>query len=248
VYIAIWIVIAVLTGLYLLGKIKTAHDSDLTYANVPRIFLSIAAFSFAVYLLPGLFGAPLNAISGYLPPQHTLSFDLYTSKENNNKIDVEVKHEKLLHLPHNLKGFFDYCQALEYSRKVNKPVFIDFTGHGCVNCRKMEASVWSHPDVLKMLNEDYVVVALYADEKQVLPENEWYVSAYDNKEKRDIGRQNLDLQIRKFNANAQPLYVLIDSDENLLAYPKAFDENVNNFIAFLNKGKNTYKRIHANTN
>ena len=243
VYIAIWIVIAVFTGLYLMGKFITSHDSPVTHVNVPRIFLAIASFSFAVYLFPGLFGAPLSAISGYLPPQHTLAFDLYTSKTEKTKLTAEVKHSKLFHLPHNLNGFFDYCQALTYSKLVNKPVFIDFTGHGCVNCRKMEANVWSNPEVLKILNEDYVVVALYADEKEKLAENEWYVSPYDNKEKKEIGKQNLDLQIRKFNANAQPLYVLIDHNENMLAYPRAFNESVPEFIEFLKKGKEVYSRI-----
>ncbi|OYU97570.1 MAG: disulfide bond formation protein DsbD [Bacteroidetes bacterium B1(2017)] len=244
VYIAIWIVIAIMLGLYLMGKFMTAHDSPLASVSVPRLFLAIGSFSFAVYLFPGLFGAPLSAISGYLPPQHTLAFDLYTSKDNKNNINQEIKHEKLFHLPHNLKGFFDYCQALEYSKKANKPVFIDFTGHGCVNCRKMEANVWSNPDVLKMLNDDYIVVALYADEKESLPENEWYVSPYDNKEKKEIGKQNLDLQIRKFNANAQPLYVLIDGAENMLAYPRSYNESVPEFVEFLKKGKETYKKIH----
>ncbi len=244
IYIAIWIVIALLLGLYLMGKFMTAHDSPIQSVSVPRLFMAIASFSFAIYLFPGLFGAPLSAISGYLPPQHTLAFDLYTSKDTKNNINESIKHEKIFHLPHNLKGFFDYCQALEYSKKVNKPVFIDFTGHGCVNCRKMEANVWSNPEVLKMLNDDYVVVALYADNKVTLPENEWYVSPYDNKEKKEIGKQNLDLQIRKFNANAQPLYVLIDGSENVLAYPRAFNESVPEFVEFLKKGKETYKRIH----
>ncbi len=244
IYIAIWIVIALLLGLYLMGKFLTAHDSPIQSVSVPRLFMAIASFSFAIYLFPGLFGAPLSAISGYLPPQHTLAFDLYTSKDTKNNINENIKHEKIFHLPHNLKGFFDYCQALEYSKKVNKPVFIDFTGHGCVNCRKMEANVWSNPEVLKMLNDDYIVVALYADNKETLPENEWYVSPYDNKEKREIGKQNLDLQIRKFNANAQPLYVLIDGSENMLAYPRAFNESVPEFVEFLKKGKETYKRIH----
>lgn len=244
VYISIWIVISVMTGLYLMGKFLTSHDSPITKINVPRIFLSIASFSFAVYLFPGLFGAPLNALSGYLPPQHTLAFDLYTSKSEKAKVGAEIKHAELFHLPHNLNGFFDYCQALEYSKIVNKPVFIDFTGHGCVNCRKMEANVWSNPEVLKLLNDDYVVVALYADEKEKLAENEWYVSPYDNKEKKEIGKQNLDLQIRKFNANAQPLYVLIDHEENMLAYPRAYNESITEFVDFLKKGKQTYQKIH----
>jgi thiol:disulfide interchange protein len=246
VYLALWIAIFTLMGSYLLGKLKLSHDSDLPYVSVPRLMLALLAFAFSLYLIPGMIGAPLKALSGYMPPQHTLSIDLYTSNDKSQSIDEEVKHENFLHLPHNLKGFYDYCQALKYSKKIGKPVFIDFTGHGCVNCREMEASVWSHPEVLKRLKENYVVVALYADEyKHTLPESEWYTSPYDNKEKKNIGKQTLDLQIRKFNANAQPLYVLIDGDENLLAKPRSYDKDVDAFIKFLDKGSETFKKIQS---
>jgi thiol:disulfide interchange protein len=215
IYLAIWIVTFFLLGLYLLGKLKLSHDSDLPYLGLPRLGLAIVVFTFVVYLIPGLFGAPLKALSGYLPPQSTLDFDLYTQRGNSsneshsNSELGEVKYADKFHLPHNLQGFYDYKQALAYSKKVNKPIFIDFTGHGCVNCREMEANVWSDPEVLKRLKNDYVVVALYADDKTELPESEWYTSSYDNKVKKTIGKQNSDLQITKYNANAQPL-VCID--------------------------------------
>jgi thiol:disulfide interchange protein DsbD len=244
VYLVIWIVLFGLMGLYLIGKIRFVHDSPMEHIGVVRLLFAIVAFSFTIYLIPGLIGSPLKAISGYLPPQHTLAFDLYTSTQKKNLAEGEVKYSKLLHLPHNLSGFYDYCQALEYSRKVGKPVFIDFTGHGCVNCREMEANVWSNPEVLKRLQEDYVVVALYADERFELPESDWYTSPYDGKVKKTVGKQVSDLQVRKFNFNAQPLYVLIDADENLLAVSKSYDLNVQNFINFLDKGKSTYGLIH----
>jgi thiol:disulfide interchange protein DsbD len=152
----------------------------------------------------------------------------------------EVRFKELFKLPHDINGFYDYKQALAYAKKVNKPVFIDFTGHGCVNCREMEANVWSDPEVLKRMNNDYVVVALYVDDKTELPLNEWYTSNYDNREKKTIGKQNADLQISKFNANAQPYYCLVDGDGNLLVQPKAYDLEVIHFIEFLESGKKAF--------
>jgi thioredoxin-related protein len=147
----------------------------------------------------------------------------------------------MLHLPHGIKGYFDYEQALACAKEQNKPLFIDFTGHGCVNCREMEANVWSDPEVLRRLKEDYVVVALYVDEKRELPAEEWYVSAYDGKIKKSIGKQNLDFMIQKLNANAQPYYTLISPEGQLLAEPKAYDLEVQNFVDFLEKGKEQYR-------
>jgi thiol:disulfide interchange protein DsbD len=247
IYIAIWIVIFFLMGLYLLGKIKFSHDSDMPYLGVPRMVMAIATFTFVLYLLPGLFGAPLKALAGYLPPQETLDFDLSKSKGGSNqnaheaKNDLgEIRFNNLFHLPHELQGFFDYKQALAYAKKVNKPIFIDFTGHGCVNCREMEANVWSDKEVLKRLQNDYVVLALYVDDKTELPQNEWYTSTYDQREKKTIGKQNADLQISRYSANAQPYYVLIDANEKVLAEPKAYDLNVANFVAFLETGKKAF--------
>lgn len=246
VYIAIWIVVFFLLGLYLLGKLKFAHDDEVTSISVPRLFMAIATFTFVLYLFPGLFGAPLKALSGYLPPQETLEFDLSkgnTKSNNKHNSDElgEVRFKELFHLPHDLNGFFDYKQALAYAKKVNKPIFIDFTGHGCVNCREMEANVWSDPAVLKRLQEDYVILALYVDDKTELPESEWYTSTRDNKQKKTIGKQNADLQISKYNANAQPFYVLIDANEKVLVEPTAYDLNIQNFVKFLDAGKAAFK-------
>lgn len=248
VYIAIWISVFFLMGLYLLGKIKFSHDSDMPYLGVPRLIMAIATFTFVLYLVPGLFGAPLKALSGYLPPQESLDFDLSKSKgglnQSNEKNDLgEVRFNNLFHLPHELNGFFDYKQAIAYAKKVNKPIFIDFTGHGCVNCREMEANVWSDPEVLKRLRNDYVVLALYVDDKTELPQNEWYTSSYDQREKKTIGKQNADLQISRFNANAQPYYVLINPNtEKVLVEPKAYDLKIQNFVDFLEAGKAAFSQ------
>ncbi|MDE6858375.1 MAG: thioredoxin family protein, partial [Alistipes sp.] len=185
VYLAIWIVVFTLMGLYLLGKIKFAHDSDVPYIEVGRLTLVIAVFSFVVYLIPGMWGAPLKALSGYLPPLHTQDFVMGESAiapvgepsgkaltPAGNAAPGHGKYSDFLHLPHGLKGFFDLKEAEAYAAEVGKPIFIDFTGHGCVNCREMEMRVWSAPEVLDMLRNDYVIVALYADDKKELPESE----------------------------------------------------------------------------
>ncbi|MCF2495457.1 protein-disulfide reductase DsbD family protein [Dyadobacter chenhuakuii] len=240
IYLAFWIVIFGLLGFYLLGKIRTPHDSPLEKVSVPRLLLSIITFTFVVYMIPGMWGAPLKALAGYLPPQSTLDFDLNkrTAGVASTIAPGETrKYADLFHLPHELEGFFDYKDALAYAKKVNKPVFIDFTGHGCVNCREMEARVWVDPAVQQRLRDDYVIVALYVDDKTELPESAWYTSKYDNKVKKTIGAQNADLQIVKYNNNAQPHYCLVDNEGNLLVKPKNYDLNPANFAAFLDSGK-----------
>ena len=254
VYLAIWIVIFFLLGVYLLGKIKFAHDSDVPFISVPRLMLSIVVFSFVVYMIPGMWGAPLKALSGYIPPQSTHDFDLHNVIRENVKAyastggGAEVKeicetpkYHDFLHLPHGLEGYFDYEQAIKCSKEQNKPIFIDFTGHGCVNCREMEANVWSDPQVLKRLREDYIVLALYVDDKTKLPENEWVTSAYDGKVKKSIGKKYADFQITKFTVNAQPFYVLMDANGGVLTQPRAYDLDVDAFVQFLDKGVENFK-------
>ncbi|MER2998891.1 protein-disulfide reductase DsbD family protein [Pontibacter populi] len=252
VYLALWIVIFTLMGFYLLGKLKFSHDSELKYISVPRLFFAIVTFGFVIYLIPGMFGAPLKALSGYLPPQTTQDFDLNAiarqgNGSNNtvglasNQLCETPKYGDFLHLPHGLQGYFDLEQAKKCAAEQGKPIFIDFTGHGCVNCREMEANVWSDPAVLKRLREDYVIAALYVDDKSELPEHEWYTSKYDGKEKKTLGKKYADYQITKFNVNAQPYYVLMDENENVLVKPIAYDLNVNNFVKFLDAGVAAYK-------
>lgn len=248
IYLSIWIVLAILLGMYLLGKLKFSHDSDMPYIGVPRFMLAIASFVFAVYMIPGLFGAPLKGLSGLLPPLQTQDFVLGEEGGNNGGSTEKlhgnsgVKHADFLHLPHGIKGYFDYKEALAASKKEGKPIFIDFTGHACVNCRKMEEYVWAKPEVLKRLKEDYIVVSLYVDERKELPENEWYTSPRDGKVKKTIGEQNHDLQITKYNFSAQPQYVVIDGDENKLSGPNFFDTDEQKFVDFLDKGKNAFQK------
>lgn len=224
VYIALWIVIFTLLALYLLGKLKFAHDSDLPYIKVPRLFFAMGVLAFVVYLTPGLIGHPLKALSGYLPPMSTHDFDLLGEVRgvDENQCGDDPSYSDFLHLPHGIAGYFDYEEALSCARAQNKPLFIDFTGHGCVNCREMEAKVWSDPEVLKLLKEKFVVVALYVDDKTPLPERKWVESNVDGKMKKTIGDINLDFQICNFDESAQPLYVTLDSNEDLLAKPVSY--------------------------
>jgi thiol:disulfide interchange protein DsbD len=245
VNIAIWIVIFTMLGFYFLGKLQLPNDSPVDKVSVPRLFLAVATFSFVLYLIPGLWGAPLKALAGYLPPKHTLDFDLVLQKTSaGNKLCEEPRHADFLHLPHGLQGYFDYDQALACARQQNKPLFIDFTGHGCVNCREMEAIVWSDPQVLLRLQNDFVIVALYVDDKTTLPEAAWFTSRYDGKVKKTIGKQNADLQINNLENNAQPFYVLLGKDERVLAWPYPYDRNAEKFVKFLETGKKKYKELY----
>lgn len=240
VFLSLWIVIFALIGFYFLGKIRLPHDSETKYISVQKLLLAIATLSFVVYMIPGLWGAPLKALSGYLPPETSQDFNLndrQLAAPSANSLTETPKYGDLFRLPRGLQGFFDYKQALAYAKKVNKPVFIDFTGHGCVNCREMEARVWSDPAVKSRLQNDFVILALYVDDKTELPQAEWYTSTYDQKVKKTIGAQNADLQITKFNNNAQPHYCLVNTDGKLLVSPKNYDRDVAHFVTFLDSGK-----------
>ena len=245
VYLAIWIVVFSLLGLYLLGKIRFAHDSELKHLSVGRLALAIAVFSFVVYLIPGMWGAPLSKLSGYLPPQTSLDFDLTRNQgvvvEQQQQSNTGVKYGDVLHLPHGLQGFFDLAEAEAYAAKVDKPVFIDFTGHGCVNCREMEARVWSDPAVLELLKNEYVICALYTDDKMVLPESEW-VTADNGKTLKSLGKVNAYYALTRFGVNAQPYYVLQGKNEKILAEPRGYNLDAQAFVEFLRKGVEEYRK------
>lgn len=252
IYIAIWFVLAVLLGLYLLGVIRFPHDSKGAKLKPIAIGGAVLSLAFAVYLFQGFGNAPLNGLAGYLPPEKSKDFsfqEVLGMKEvvavkdvKPEGFDGEVKYAGLLELPHDIKGFFDYEQAVSFAKKVKKPLFIDFTGHGCTNCRKMEQYVWSDKEVLRRMKEDFVVVALYVDEKTTLPEEEWYTSEFDGKVKKTIGKQNFDFQITAFKGNAQPYYVLLDNNEQPLIRPKSYDASVENFVEFLDEAKAEFQR------
>ena len=245
VYLAIWIVVFTLLGFYLLGKIRFAHDSEMKHLSVGRLALAIAVFSFVVYLIPGMWGAPLEKLSGYLPPQSSLDFDLTRTQgavvEKSNSQTTTVKYGDVLHLPHGLQGFFDLAEAEAYAEKVDKPIFIDFTGHGCVNCREMEARVWSDPAVLELLANEYVICALYTDDKMSLPESEW-VTADNGKVLKSLGKVNAHYALTRFGVNAQPYYVLQGKNEQILTTPRGYNLDAAAFADFLRKGVEEYRK------
>jgi thiol:disulfide interchange protein DsbD len=247
VYLAIWITLFTLMGFYLLGKLKFAHDSEVPIIKVPRLMFAIATFSFVVYLLPGMWGAPLKGLSGYIPPSSTLDFNITQMLVGEGGITCEEpKYSSKLHLPHGIKGYFDYEQGMKCAKEQDKPVFIDFTGHGCVNCRRVEDGVWSNPDVLELLKEEFVVISLYIDEHTIeLDKGRQYVSVFDsNKNIRTLGQKNADIQKSWFNKLSQPYYTTLDSKKELLAVPIAYNDasDVLKFKDFLTNSLEEYKK------
>lgn len=253
VYLVLWVVLSALLGLYLLGKFRLSHDSPLEHLSVGRLLMAVLAFSFMTYLVPGLFGAPLPLLAGYLPPQSRHDFSLAagapaTPVQVASVLGETPRFGDFLELPHGLQGYFDLQQGIRAAKLAHKPIFIDFTGHACVNCRKMEATVWSDPAVLTQLQNDYVVVALYVDDKTELPQNEWYTSARDHQQKTSLGKQNADLQVTRYGFNAQPYYVLLNPDDPTgkpLVAPIAYEPNVVQFAQFLKEGRRSYQARHG---
>ncbi len=247
IYLAIWIVTFALLGFYLLGKLKFAHDDDVPHISVTRLSLAIVVFSFVVYMVPGMWGAPLSGLSGYLPPISTQDYILSPGGTANVvTVDAPAKSEAkkydFLHLPHNLDGYFDLEQGLEAAKELGKPVFVDVTGHACVNCREMEQRVWSDPAALDILRNEYVIVALYVDDKHKLDKEDWVTDAETGKVYKDLGRVNSYIAREKFNVNAQPNYVLLSPDGEILVPTHSYDLSVDNFINFLNSGVEAYKK------
>ena len=243
VFLAIWIAVFTAITLYLFGIITMPHDSGNKKLSVTRSLLATSSLAFVLYMMPGMWGAPLKGLSGWLPPMNTQDFKMSGGSNLLEAPKINSKYSDFLKLPLGLQGYFDYKEAKEAAIKAGKPLFIDFTGHGCVNCRKMEEYVWSDPKVLKTLQEDYVVVALYCDDKTELPSTEWYTSKVDGQVKKTLGDQNLDFQITRFDSNAQPHYVLLDprKEEGPMVTPVAFDPDVNHFVKFLNEGIRIYR-------
>lgn len=249
VYLALWIVIFGLLGLYLIGKIKFSHDSTLEYLSVPRTMIAILVFTFVVYMIPGMWGAPLKAISAFLPPIGTQDFDLTSSVASGQHIGASDassrKHYTYFHSKATIKGmdpYYDYEEALAASKEFNKPLLVDFTGWNCVNCRKMESEVWSAPKIKNLINKEFILVELYVDDKILtLPESEQYVSPKTGKNINTVSKRNADLQITRFNSNSQPLYALLDSDGELLVPTSGAVYDIDKYEAFLKSGLEKYK-------
>jgi thiol:disulfide interchange protein DsbD len=246
IFLSLWIVIFGMMGIYLIGKLKFSHNSPLGFISVPRLFLATIVLAFTVYLIPGLWGAPLRSVSAFLPPQETQDFDLYTSSLLAGKTtannDGPHKYADKFHVPLKLNPYFDYNEGLMAAKKLNKPVLIDFTGHACVNCRKMESNVWPDKDVYKMISSDYVLIQLYVDDKSDLAPEDVVITP-EGKTLNTIGKKWSDLQARKFLSNSQPFYVLLDpKTEALLKEPQGADYEVANYKKFLQSGLTAFSR------
>jgi thiol:disulfide interchange protein len=241
VYLIVWIVLSVLLGLYLMGKIKFSHDSEVQHISFPRFLLVVLAFVFALYLFKGYLGAPLARISSLLPPQEIAKRQFVSNNQAKSLLCNTPKYSDILHLPYNLEGYYDLNEGLTCAKQQNKPVFLDFKGHACSNCKEMEAKVWSDPEVRKLLSENYIVIALYVDDRTPLAENDQVVSKLDGKLKKNIGQLNADLQAYMFKTNTQPYYIVVDSTGKSIveAYNNKIDIGV--FKEYLKKGIEKYK-------
>ena len=272
VFLVLWIVIGGMMGLYLIGKLSFSHDSPLPYISVPRLFISIIVFAFTIYMVPGLWGAPLKSISAFLPPMATQDFDLSGLSSGalgsgtsgalgsgasgagspgalgsgvlQGSADAKPhKYAELFDKPRGFNPFFDYAEGVAYAKKMHKPVMIDFTGHACVNCRKMEANVWTDKEVARRINEGYVLIQLYVDDKTDLPENEWTTTP-DGRTLKTIGNEWSYLQTSKFQANSQPFYVLLDpATEQPLVAPQGADFDAAAYAKYLDSGLSQFKNM-----
>jgi cytochrome c biogenesis protein CcdA/thioredoxin-related protein len=252
IYLAIWIVLFFLMGLYLMGRIKFSHDSDVPHIGVFRLLLIIASFSFSVYLIPGLFGAPLTRVAALLPPRETSGFNLLKAIGQNSGVNPSVvtlsavcetpKYSDFLHFEYGLEGYFDLEQGLACAQKLNKPVLIDFKGHACANCKQMDARVWSDPEVQRRIRENFVLVALYVDDRTKLPDNEVFVSKIDGREKKTLGKKNEDIEISMFNSNTLPLYAIVDPFGKPLIETRGTDFDIQAYIDWLDRGAGAYAR------
>ena len=259
IYLAIWIVLFVLLGIYLMGKIKFPHDSDVPHIGVFRLVLIIASFTFALYLVPGLFGAPLTRISALLPPRETSGFNLIKAISENRGTAVPgafapgtmgaggaaicgtPKYSDFLHFEYGLQGYFDLEEGLACAAQLNKPVLIDFKGHACANCKEMDARVWSDPEVQRRIRENFVLVALYVDDRTKLPENEIFVSKVNGKEKKTMGKKNEDIEISMFNTNTLPLYAIVDPSGKPLIETRGTDFDIQAYIDWLDRGAEAFR-------
>jgi len=256
IYLAIWIVLFSLMGLYLMGKIRFRHDSDLPYIGTFRLFLIITVFTFVVYLIPGLFGAPLKGLSALLPSPEKSKFNLARIMPTNSAPSSQLSgqvfsselcstplYDDIFDMPLGLTGYYDFEQGLKCAKEQGKPVLLDFKGHACANCKLMEAKVWSDPGVLGRLRDNFVIIGLYVDDRTQLPENKWITSPVDGKVKKTIGKVNEDLEISKFRTNALPLYVITDHDGNPLNKPMPTNMNVEEYKKWLDEGLEMFKAI-----
>jgi len=256
IYLAFWIVIFSMMGFYLLGKLRFPHDDEMrVQQSWFRYMLAIVTFSFVVYLVPGMFGAPLKAISGWLPPMPTQDFDIskivreetttYSGAFNDKEDWEKPRYADKLHLPHGIFGYFDLDQALRVAKKVNRPVFIDFTGHGCVNCRNVESAVWQDPRVRAKFAQEFVVVAQYVDDKVIKLAPEDQILNKAGEPITMLGKKAMFYEQNLYGENSQPCYIIVDTDGKVLTGPTYYELNVENYLKFLEEGIRLFREVDA---
>jgi thiol:disulfide interchange protein DsbD len=240
-------VISVFLGMYLLGKIKFAHDSDLPFISVPRFMMSLAAFVFAIYLFTGIFGADLKMISSLIPPKSASTFNFSSNNSVSESSEISStycgpgKYEDLFELPLGLKGYFNYEDGIACAKTKNKPIFLEFTGHFCSNCKQMENQVWPNPSVLNLLKDEFVIISLYTDDKTKLAESEW-ITTKNGKLLKTLGDIYKNFESENYNTIATPWYVIIDSDGNTLVSPRGKDLNITSYSAYLQSGIEAFNK------
>src|SRR5690606_9045501 len=240
VFLAIWIAIFGAWAIYLFGKIQLPHDSKIEKISVGRLFMALLVSTFTIYLVPGLWGAPLKLISGFPPPMTYAESPYGVGNSKGGTSSLSEIPDGAKEGPQGIITFTDYDKGMAYAKEINKPVLLDFTGHACVNCRKMEEHVWSETNVLNILNNDVVLISLYVDEKKELPEAEQYISKTTGKKIKSVGNKWSDFQIEKYQANAQPYYIVLDNDGNSLNTPVGYTPEVSEYENWLKKGITNY--------
>lgn len=256
VYLAFWIVIFTLLGLYLIGKIRFPADAEMpVQKSWIRFIISIFTFTFVVYMIPGMWGAPLKAISGWLPPMETQDFNIseivrketkFVLSPNSENAKEEPKYADQLHFPNGIEGYFDYDQALRVAKKMNKPIFVDFTGHGCTNCRKVENTVWIADAVREKFTNDFVLLAMYVDDKKVKLDKEDYIVDNDGKTLTMLGEKNTFISNQKYKENSRPCYYIIDYDGSVLVGPTYYELDIQKYLQFMEEGIEAFKKKHGN--
>jgi thiol:disulfide interchange protein DsbD len=253
VFIAIWIVVFGALGFYLMGKIKLPHDSPMEHLPVSRLMLGLVTFAFTIYMIPGLWGAPVNLISGFPPPNNYAESPFGVGKsapggENTRGEATSGLIDGMFYGPQGIPAFHDYEPALLHAQKVNKPLLLDFTGKGCTNCRRMEDAVWSNSTVKKMLTNDFVLVSLYVDYRDPLPKDQQYISPATGKKIRTVGNKWSDFQISRFQRNSQPHYVILGHNEIEMGGQRGYDTDVEKYINWLKAGLNAFEDSRPETN
>src|SRR6185312_396191 len=252
IFVAIWIVMFAITGLYLIGKLRFSHDSEIKHLSVTRLVIAVFSFSFSLYLIPGLFGAPLKLLSGFPPPASysegwAITSEAGVSPDKTDNSKASTKSASIHGCPPHINCLHDYDEAVAVAKQMKKPIMIDFTGNTCVNCRKMEENVWSDPSIYGIIDNEYVLVSLYVDDQNELPADKQTVSKFDGSKIETDGDRWTDMETNLYKSNTQPLYVLVDTSGNILTPQRGYTPDISDYKQFLEDGLNAFKVSNASS-